>query len=131
MGRYLDIVNRTLDRLEAVRPPASHSPSRQANERNEIYEAENGLDAAGALLDALLDDGAAFEVVRHANQDELLWFGPATTVTPEVLAKIHQHKARIVGLLQSGQYPCSRRTWGEPSAQNWEEHPGYPGNVSG
>jgi replicative DNA helicase len=69
---------------------------------------------AQGLLDRLLDLGATFEVMG----DDLIWFGPTGTVTPEVRAEVAQLKREIITLLRAG-YPRSRRTWGEPTWTDW------------
>jgi hypothetical protein len=69
---------------------------------------------AAALLDRMLRVGSTFEVM----DSELLWFGPAATVTREVRTEVAQLKSEIIRLLSEG-HPSSRRTWGEPTAWDW------------
>lgn len=77
-----------------------------------------GADPALALLDRMIDQGAAFEVM----DGQLLWFGPASTVTSAIRAEVARLKPDIIGLLNSF-HPRSRRQWGNPTLQNWAEHP--------
>jgi hypothetical protein len=130
VGRYLDIVNRTQDRLTKTQSALGRLRGRHPDERNEENEKGSVDGVARGLLDRLLDAGGAFEVVRDGDRDVLLWFGPATTVTTDVMAEVHRYKATIIRLLKTGQSPRSRRTWGAPSDQDWKEHPGHPGNLS-
>jgi hypothetical protein len=68
---------------------------------------------ARALLARMLAEGATFQILREADDDVLLWFGSAATVTAEVRAEVTRLKPEIVRLFRGG-HPQSRRTWGRP-----------------
>lgn len=69
---------------------------------------------ARGLLDRMLEDGATFTLIQVDGRDrDLIWFGSAATVTPEVRADVARLKPEIIRLFLGG-YPQSRRTWGKP-----------------
>jgi len=82
--------------------------------RSEGNPAATLLPPAEALLDELLDLGATFEFL----DTELIWFGPASTVTQEMRAKITRMKPELIAILK--EMPRrSRRIWGEPRTEDW------------
>ena len=78
---------------------------------------------AEVLLNQLLDEGSTFRVISESGQDFLVWFGPSSSVTPEVGAQVTRLKTEIIALLRN-RHPKSRRRWGEPEGFDWLEHPG-------
>jgi hypothetical protein len=97
------------------RAPASADPAPTPRVEKIPREAE-------VLLNQLLDGGSTFGIVSEGGQDVLLWFGPFSSVRPEVRAQITRLKPEIIALIQAG-HPRSRRTWGEPEPRDWREHP--------
>jgi hypothetical protein len=97
------------------RTPASADPAPVPSVEKIPTEAE-------ALLNQLLAGGSTFGIVSERGQDVLLWFGPFSSVTPEVRAQITRLKPEIIALIRAG-HPRSRRTWGEPEPLDWREHP--------
>jgi hypothetical protein len=86
-----------------------------------VRSSERGIrqpSPAQALLDHLLDLGCTFSLMGQ----DLIWFGPASSVTPEVRIQITRLKPGIISLLREG-YPRARRAWGEPTPENWQDHP--------
>jgi hypothetical protein len=88
----------------------AEAPVARSNEVNEVSPA--GQEAL-ELLDRMLAQGAAFEVIREGDEDYAIWFGSAATVTDEVRAEVARLKPEIITLFLSG-HPQSRRTWGRP-----------------
>jgi tubulysin polyketide synthase-like protein len=105
------------------RMPASADPAQARNIEKTPTEAE-------VLLNKLLDGSSTFGIVSKGGQDVLLWFGPFSSVTPEVRARIIRLKVDFLALIRAG-YPRSRRTWGEPEPRDWREHPDVERGDSG
>jgi hypothetical protein len=91
-----------------------------------LLAADSTAGDAVAILDQLLNMGVTFEILSDNGEDFLLWFGPQTSITPEFRTQITRWKPEIIRLLGQG-YPRSKRGWGEPLKQDWQNHPGLGG----